>query len=253
MMTIRRSEERRHIQGKDQQTWMTFDWENEKDPLQKGFGVLKILNEALLSPGTGFVLHTHQDMVVVTYVQEGMIVYKGPLEDSETLHGKEFHTFLSTNAEKQFLINTSPLDESRVFQSGFTPQDGVSPKGPKKKLFTYAERNGVLKMIASPDGRDSSLSLEQDVQIYSSFIQKGNHMIHELFPGRSAWLHVVKGNILINGTFLHSGDGAGLSDEITVSFTAQDAAEILLFDLGQPISGEKKSIPSNGKDMGVLV
>jgi redox-sensitive bicupin YhaK (pirin superfamily) len=253
MMTIRRSAERRYIDNKDQQTWMTFDRENEKDILQKGFGVLTMLNETILSPGTGFVLHTHQDIVVVTYVQEGMIVYKGPLDESNTMVDQEFHTIFSKKDGKKFLINTSPLDESHVFQSGFSPQEGASNGGGVKKLFTYAERNGVLKLIASPDGKDASLPLQQDVQIYSTFLHKGNHMIHELYPGRTAWLHMVKGNILINGTFLHGGDGVGLADEITVSFTAQDSAEILLFDLGKPLSNEKRYAPLKEKDIPVLL
>ena len=253
MITIRRSEERRHIDAKGQQTWMTFDRQNDSDPLKNGFGVLKLLNEEVLPPGTGFVLQTHHDMVVLTYVGEGIIVYKGPLGGSDTLTGKEFYTTHSPSQADHFLTNASPTVEAHVFQSGFNPLADTSNKRPKKKLFTYAERNGVLKLIASPDGRESSLHLQQDVQIYSTFIQKGNHMIHELYPGRTAWLHVVKGSLLLNGFLLQSGDGAGLSNELSVSFTAQEATEILLFDLGNNLPKGEKAVVTDSKDTVVVL
>jgi redox-sensitive bicupin YhaK (pirin superfamily) len=247
MITVRKSEDRRHIEGKNQETWMTFDLENSADPLQKGFGVLKILNEEVLSPGTGFILHTHKDMVVVTYVREGMIVYKGPTEPSSRLETEEFHAGSILADTKQSAFNSSDDDKTHVFQSGFTPQAGVFKKGGLKKLFTYAERKGILKLIASPDGKEASLPIEQDVHIYSTFINKGNHMIHELSPGRDAWLHVVKGHISLDDLQLYTGDGAGLSNELSVSFTAQEPTEILLFDLERKIEEETKTLPPKGK------
>ncbi len=245
MIVVRKSEERRHIEAKNQKTWMTFDSENESDPLHDGFGVLKILNEEILSPGSGFILHTHKDMVVVTYVSEGMIVYKGPLEKMEPLTSTEIHTSLVTPEAKQYAINISPMEEAHVFQSGFTPGNDISTQTGAKKLFTYAQRNGILKLVASPDGKEDSLPLQQDVQIYSSFIHKGNHMIHELSPGRNAWLHVVKGRIQLENFNLATGDGAGLSLEMAVSFTAQEPTEILLFDLGGQREEEIKAGSQN--------
>ncbi len=246
MITIRKAEERRHIEGKSQQTWMTFDSENQTDPLKNGFGVLKILNEEILAPGTGFVLHTHKDMVIVTYVREGMIVYKGPLGKIDILETKDFHAANVASDGKQYTFDASPNEDAHIFQSGFTPRKGALKKEGVKKLFTYADRKGILRLIASPDGRNSSLAIEQDVQIYSTFINKGNHMIHELSPGRDAWLHVVKGHILLNDLNLYTGDGAGLAMELSASFTAQEPTEILLFDLCKPIPDEVILIPSNG-------
>ncbi len=107
----------------------------------------------------------------------------------------------------------------------------VLEPGGRKKFFTLAERKGILKLIASPDGKESSLKIQQDVQIYSTLIHKGNHMIHELSAGRSAWLHVVNGRIILNELRLQTGDGAGYSGEMSVSFTAEEPTEILLFDL----------------------
>lgn len=231
MIIVRKSGERRHIANENQTTWMTFDRENNADPLQNGFGILKIFNEEMLSPGSGFILHTPEDMVVVTYVREGMIVYKGPLEEPKLVAAEEFHRSKASSGAKQFAFDASPAGNAHVFQSGFAPGSGVLEPGGQKKLFTLADRKGILRLIASPDGKESSLKIHQDAEMYSTLIHKGNHMIHEMKPGRSAWLHVVTGRILAEDLVLQTGDGAGFTHELSVSFTAQEPTEILLFDL----------------------
>ncbi len=231
MIIVRKNEDRRHITNQKQTTWMTFDWENTADPLQNGFGSLKIFNEEVLSPGSGFILHTHKDMVIVTYVREGVIIYKGQSEEPSAVEAEEFHRINTNPQTKQYVFGASLTDDSNVFQSGFTPGTGLLDQEGEKKLFTLADRKGILRLIASPDGKEASLKIQQDAHMYSTFIHKGNHMIHELKPGRSAWLHVVKGRILASNLYLLTGDGAGFSDERSVSFTAQEPTEILLFDL----------------------
>ena len=242
MIVIRKSEERRYSEAKNQKSWKTFDWENETDPLRNGFGTLKLLNEEILLPGTGFVLHASQDLVVVTYVREGLIIYKGPLEKMDPLVANEIHVSTVIPDATQYAVNLSPTGNAHVFQSGFTAAgEGGSNLDGAKRLFTYAQRNGILKLVASSNGKDASFTLRQDVQIYSTFVHEGNHVIHELSPGRSAWLHVVKGRILLGDFNLTTGDGAGLSREMSVSFTAQEPTEILLFDLGEPVAPETRS------------
>lgn len=241
MITIRKSDERRHITDEGQSTWMTFDQGNTADPLQKGFGSLKIFNEEILPPGRGFILHTHKDMVVVTYVREGMVIFKGLLGQPDLATADEFHRANVARDAKISAFNVSSFDPTHVFQSGFSSSVERMEPGSRKKLFTLAQRRGILKLIASPDGKESSLKIQQDVEMYSTLVNKGNHMIHELKPGRCAWLHVVKGWIEMNGVLLQTGDGAGFSDERAVSFTAQEPTEILLFDLGEPIAQKPKN------------
>lgn len=251
-MIIRKSEERRYLDVKDQKTWMTFDPQNMVDLHQNHFGVLKILNEEILSPGGGFILRAERDMIVVTYVRDGVIIYKAPLEEPDTIGTKEFQNARVLNNSSQYAFNTSESEDAHVFQCGFEMDDCVDnclpePLKPNatKKLFTHAERQGVLRLIASADGKDASLILGQDLQIYSTYLQNGNHIIHELSQGRSAWLHVVKGKILMNGLHLQTGDGIGLSEEKAVSFTAKSPAEILLFDLCE--SKEQKEETTKSK------
>src|SRR5665213_2779424 len=107
MIIVRKSKERRHIEKTGRKTWITFDWENKTDPLQNGFGALKILNEEILSPGTGFILHTQKDMVIITYLREGVIIYKGPLDDTDLIWNKEFHQSNASSATKHFAFNAS--------------------------------------------------------------------------------------------------------------------------------------------------
>src|SRR5438270_395239 len=135
MITVRRSEERRHISNENQTTWMTFDWENMSDPLQGGFGTLKIFNEEIVFPGKGFVLHTHKDMVIVTYVHDGMIIYNSPLEKIGLLGAGNFQQNNATPDVKQYAFDASSSDDAHVFQSGFTPRISALETGDQKKLF----------------------------------------------------------------------------------------------------------------------
>ena len=224
---------------------MTFDWENKADPLHDGFGVLKILNEETLSPGRGFILHTHNDMVVVTYVQAGMVIYKGTLEEPDFLETKEFQRVNSTPDTKQYVFNPSQSEAAHVFQSGFTPQAGALRPGSLKKLYTQAERQGILKLIASPDGRDGSLPIQQDVYMYSTYAHNGNHVVHEITAGRTTWLHVVKGEVQLGNLQLNTGDAVGISEERSISFTAKGPTEILLFDLCASVP---EKLPKDSKE-----
>ncbi len=232
MITVRKSEERRHIAGENQKTWMTFDPENQADPLREGFGALKVFNEEVLNPGRSFTLQTHKDMVIVTYVNEGVVIFNRPrLGKTGLMESGDLHQAHALAGAKQYSLNSSPSDSARLFQSRFTPGTESPLLGGDKKHFTLAERKGVLKLIASPDGKEASLKIQQDVEMYSTLIHKGNHMVHELKPGRDAWLHVVKGRVDLDENQLQTGDGAGFTGEISVSFTAQEPTEILLFDL----------------------
>ncbi len=221
---------------------MTFDPQNEADPLKNGFGSLEILNEEILSPKSGFTVHTRKNMIVVTYVRDGMMIHIGPLEKPDFMMTSDFQWAKVTPDKNQYAFNASESEDAHIFQCGFSPRGGIfESTGEIKKLFTHAERKGILKLIASSDGRESSLAIRQDIEIYSTLLYTGNHMIHEISPNRSAWLQVVKGHVRVNDFQLQTGDGAGFSDERTASFIAQIPTEILIFELSGKISGEAKT------------
>jgi len=236
MIILRKSEQRLQIKTKNQTAWRTFDWENESDSLQNGFDRLKILNEDLLSPGTELTLHNHQPMVIVTYVQEGVMIYGGPLEKCDLLEPGFFHRVnIDVNAQNH-KFKTILSGYAHIFQAGFAPDSVRLEPGGRKKFFTHVNRKGILRLIASPDGKDDSIPIQPDIHMYSSFIHAGNDVIHKLKPHGNAWLHIVKGRGQLNHFQLQTGDGAGFSDERILSFAAQEPTEILLFDLGERVT-----------------
>jgi redox-sensitive bicupin YhaK (pirin superfamily) len=232
MLTLRVSQKRSHIQNANQNTWMTFDPENNIDPLKNGFGALKKINEDILSPDMELrPFPTKSNMLILTYVRKGSILYKGPSGKTGSLSQNEFQLMKIGPEIKQDGFNASSSDEAHVFQFRFDLESDNLVPAEIKKLFSLAERKGFLRLIASPDGKDASLPIKQDFQMYSGLILEGTHIFHGLEPGRKAWLHVVIGKIQMNDLMLQTGDGVGFNEEKSVSFTAKEPSSIILFDL----------------------
>ena len=210
---------------------MTFDRDSPTDPLRRGFRTLESLNEERLAPGVGFLLQPLKDLEVLTYVQEGTLMAEEPSGRNRALEVGECRHSSARSGTRRWVVNRSPTDYVHAFQSWTTPGAKDSRFRDEQKRFPVAERRGILRIMASPDGKDESLRMRQDIRIYSSLMDPGHHLIHELAPGRAAWIHVVKGRIQLVDHILRAGDGAALVDEPAVSWTAQEASEILLFDL----------------------
>jgi redox-sensitive bicupin YhaK (pirin superfamily) len=243
MIIVRRTEERRHIQDRDRNTWMTFDRENKTDLLKNGFGSLQILNEEILSRDRALLFRPLNNMIIVSYVEKGVVVFHGPFGGSDLLEPGDFHQVNVTPGDVQYEFDAILSGDTHIFQSGFTPDPGLlEPKG-RKKFFTHADRYGILRLIASPDGREASLPINRDVHMYSAIINQGNHMTHPVTFGRSGWLHLVKGNILLDQLELQPGDGAGFSGERSITFKAQTPSEILLFDVPEAVAMEAVQEP----------
>ena len=232
MFTLRLSQERSHIQNANQNTWMTFNPENMADPLKNGFGALRKINENILSPDMGLrPFQTKNNMLILTYVRKGSIVFKGPGKKRGLLSQNEFQMMNAAPEMKLDGFNASSTEEAQVFQFRFDREGPIFEPGEMKKLFSLAERQGYLKLVASADGNGGSLPVHQDFQMYSGLILEGAHIIHEIGPGRRAWLHVVNGKVRMNDLALQTGDGVGFADEKFVSFTAKEPSSMILFDL----------------------
>jgi redox-sensitive bicupin YhaK (pirin superfamily) len=232
MLTLRTSNERSHIQNANQNTWMTFDPENSNDPLKNGFGALKKINEDILSPKMELrPFPTKSNMLVLTYVRKGAILYESPGGKTSSLSQNEFQLAKIGPEIKHDGINASSSDEAQVFQFRFDLKGRAVKPMEIKKFFSLAERKGLLRLIASSDGKEASLTIKQDFQMYSGLIFGGTHIIHQLGPGRRAWLHVVNGKIQMNGLTLQTGDGVGFTEEDSVAFTAKEPSSVILFDL----------------------
>ena len=230
MMTLRTSLQRRHVRSVGQDTWMTFDPGNASDPLHAGFNTLESLNEEILAPGASFLLHPLKDLEILTYVWKGSLIQEASSGSTSVLEAGECGRSSAPRGTDHRTINGSLTEPAHAFQCWITPGQSDLLARTEKRRFPLADRRGILRLIGSPDGRNASLRMQPDIRMFSSLLDPGHHLIHELTPGRSAWLHVVKGRVLLLDKPLSAGDGASLSAEVAVSLTAQEPSEILLFD-----------------------
>jgi len=231
MIAVRRAKERRHDHRGQQETWLTFNALERSDPLADGFHSLQSLNECRLPPGGGSPTLPHTETEIITYVLEGALAYDDSLGRSGAQNAGEFRRVTAGRNVRCTDKNASRIEWVHIFQLWLRSRDaGVKP-GHEQKRFSVAERRGDLRLVASPDARLGSLHLREDAQVYSVLLEPGQHVVHELAQGRCAWLHVVAGEITLEDAVLCRGDGAGISEQRPVSFTAREETEILLVDV----------------------
>jgi len=239
MITLRRAKEREHDRRRKREVWLTFP-SDLAAPLNGGFGSLETLNEDRLAPGAGVPRHAHHDAEIVTYACEGALAYEDSMGCSGVIQAGEFQRMTAGSGIRHNETNASRIDWAHVFQIGLRSwQAGLEP-GYEQKRFSAAERRDGLCIVASPDARRGSLRIHQDALIYSAMLDPGQHVVHELAQGRSAWLHLVQGEAALGDIVLTTGDGVGLTAERAVSLTAREETEILLLDLGVELPGPSK-------------
>jgi redox-sensitive bicupin YhaK (pirin superfamily) len=253
MITLRRAAERRHERRRKQDSWLTFDPRDGPDLLDDAFACLDILGEHRLPPGAS-IAHPQQDAEIVTYVREGALAYQDAMGRSGVIHTGEFQHMTARRGVRHRETNASRSAWAHVFQIWLRPSETDIAPYQEQKRFSAAERRGVLRIVASSDGRRASLRIHQDALMCSAMLDPGQHVVHELAPGRSAWLHVVKGEVTLSDIVVGTGDGAGLSGERAVSMTARAETEILLVDLGEaPTSAPQKELfPLPAVGLGLL-
>jgi len=234
MIAVRRAKDRHHDHRRRQEIWHTFYPQDRADPLADGFGALESLAEDRLPPGAGLPRQPPRDAEILTYVREGALTYEDSMGGSGVIHAGEFQRMTGGRGIRHSKTNASRADWAHVFQIWLRPSEPWLEPGQEQKRFCAAERRDVLCVVASADARRGSLRLHQDVLMYSAMLEPGQHVVHELSQGRSAWLHVVQGEATLGDLVLSTGDGAGVTGERAVSLTAREETEILLLDLGQP-------------------
>lgn len=238
MITLRRTKERYHDRRKKPEEWLTFPHEDPASPFPGGFGVLESLSEAHLLPGASIPSEPRYDCEIVTYVREGALSYEDTLGRSGVIQAGEFQRATTGRRVRYRETNVSRVDGAHVFQLWLRPTTtGLDPEQEQEqKRFSVAERRDRLCVVASEDARNASLRLHEDAVVYSALLARGHHVVHELTPGRSAWLHVVEGELSLGETLLTTGDGAGFTAERVLSLTARAGSEILLLDFREPRS-----------------
>ncbi len=232
MITLRRAQQRYDDRRGRQEEWLTFYAQAADDPLADGFGRLELLSEVRLPPGGETSGHPQSDTETVTYVLEGAVAYDDSLGRSGLLEAGEFRCMTAPRSVRSTETNPSRKDWTHLFRIGLRSSGALAPTDEQKR-FSMAERRNDLCLVAAADVRRGSLRLREDALVYSALLGAGQHSVHDLRPGRKAWLHVISGEVALGDVLLTSGDGAGVSAERAISFTASEQSEVLLVDVAE--------------------
>ena len=232
MINIRRSEDR----GGGNYGWLdtkyTFSFSNYYDPNFMGFRNLRVINEDYVAANQGFGTHGHANMEIITYVIEGALAHKDSTGGSEVLRPHEVQRMTAGTGIEHSEFNPSATEKVHLYQIWILPEkDGLKP-GYEQTYFAPETKKGQLKLVASRGGDDGSVRINQDVKLYSSILENGEIVSHELAENRHAWIQIVKGSVDLNGEILKASDGAAISDERLLEIKSlADDTEFLLFDL----------------------
>lgn len=231
MISTQKAGLRHHQVHGGQATWRSFDSEEAGSSAPAGFRTLVSFREECLAPGAGFEVQDTRDLEVLTYVLEGAMILEDTRGRTTVVEAGEFHRASVRSGSRLRGFNGGLADSARVFQGFLTADRAVLQTPSEKRRYPIAERRGVLRLVISRSGQQASLRVRQDAEVYSSVLDRGHHLIHELAPGRGAWLLVLEGRIQLGDETLERGDAASFVDEAAVSLTAREGSEILLFDL----------------------
>lgn len=231
MLQLRKSTARGHADHGWLDTYHTFSFADYYDPDQMGFRALRVINEDRIAPGMGFGTHPHRDMEIVTYVLEGALEHKDSMGNGEVLRPGEFQRMSAGTGIRHSEFNPSSSEPVHLYQIWLLPKSqGITPSY-EQKFFDASEKRGKLRLVASPDGAQGSLTIHQDAKVYLALLDAGERIIHDLPAGRHAWLQVLRGAVSVNGTALETSDGLAVSDEQSLTLVGHQPAEVMLFDL----------------------
>ena len=231
MLTVRKAEERGHANHGWLDTYHTFSFADYQDPREMGFGALRVINDDRVQAGQGFGTHGHRDMEIITYVLEGALEHKDSIGNGSIIRPGNVQRMSAGTGVRHSEFNPSRDKGVHLLQIWIEPKiTGVKPSY-EEKQFGTAEKKGQLRLIASPDGREGSVTIHQDAYVYASMLDGKDAVLHRLAPGRRAYVHVARGAVKVNGVELKGGDGAKIAEESELEFSGAKQAELLLFDL----------------------
>ena len=231
MMQLRPSHER----GQADHGWLksqhSFSFAEYLDPAHMGWGNLRVINEDRIAPGTGFGTHGHRDMEIISYVLAGELAHRDSMGNVKTLPPGEVQRMSAGTGVRHSEFNHAQGQVTHFLQIWIEPNALGVPPGYEQKAFADAEKRGRLRCVASPTGVDGSVRLHADAVLYAGLIDGNEAAELALAPGRKAYVHLVRGQLQVNGQLLSTGDALKLQDEPRVSLSQGQAAEVLVFDL----------------------
>ena len=232
MMEIRRSQERGHAQHGWLDSFHSFSFADYYDPVHMGFGALRVINEDRVQAGKGFGTHSHRDMEIISYVLAGGLAHKDSMGNGSVIKPGDVQRMSAGTGVAHSEFNASERDPVHFLQIWIQPNVRGVPPSYEEKRFEEASKRGQLRLIASPDGREGSVTILQDAFLYAALIDGSEVVTHSPPSGRKTYVHVVRGEVTVNGNPLAHGDAMKLSGEQAVRLEQGRDAEVLVFDLG---------------------
>lgn len=231
-LTIRKSGER----GRANFGWLdskhSFSFGHYHDPKHMGFGPLRVINDDRVAPGGGFPAHPHSDMEIISYVLEGGLEHKDSLGTGSVIRPGDVQRMSAGTGVRHSEFNASKSEPVHFLQIWIIPEKrGLAPSY-EQKTFPDSEKRGRLRLIGSRDGREGSVTVHQDVDLYATLLAEGEAIAHEIAQGRGGWVHVARGSVTINGETLNEGDGVAITTSGVLRLEGVADAEVLLFDMG---------------------
>jgi len=232
MLATRHAEQR----GQANFGWLdsrhTFSFGHYYDPHHMGFGSLRVINEDRVQPGQGFGTHGHRDMEIISYVLDGALEHKDSMGNGSIIRPGDVQRMTAGAGVRHSEFNASDSELVHFLQIWILPErDGLEPSY-EQKNFPDAEKRGRLRLIGSRDGRDSSVTIHQDVDLYAALLGGGERIRYALAEGRKGWVQLARGSASLNDRQLGPGDGVAIEGPVEIVVAATSDAEILLFDMG---------------------
>lgn len=232
MITVRRARERGHFDHGWLNTYHTFSFDQYYDPRFMNFRTLRVINEDFVAPGRGFPTHGHRDMEIITYILQGALQHEDSMGNGSVIRPGDVQRMSAGTGVRHSEKNASKDELVHLLQIWILPDTLDLEPGYEQKAFSEQERRGQLRLIASSDGRDGSVTVHQDVNIYASILDAGQTVTAKTEQTRYGWIQIARGSVNVNGERGEQGDGLIAVGESSLEITGQDAAEVLLFDLG---------------------
>ena len=231
MIEIRRASERGHAEHGWLDSWHSFSFADYYDPAHMGYSALRVINEDRIQPGTGFGTHGHRDMEIISYVLEGALAHKDSMGTGSTIVPGDVQRMSAGRGVQHSEYNHAKDSVTHFLQIWIEPSArGIAP-GYEQKRFDAASKRGRLRLVASPDGTEGSVTIHQDARLYAALLDGAERAVHALAPGRNAYVHVVRGKLTVNGAPLGAGDALKASGVAEIVLEKGAGAEALLFDL----------------------
>lgn len=231
MITLRKANDRGHADHGWLNSYHTFSFASYYDPAHMGFRKLRVINEDRVAGGGGFAPHSHRDMEIISYVLDGALEHQDSMGNNSVIRPGEVQRMTAGTGVTHSEYNASKSDTVHFLQIWVLPEKAGLAPGYEQKFYTPEEKRGQLRLIASHDGRDGSVTVHQDLNLYATVLGEGEKVTHEIESDRHLWVQVARGSASVNGEVLKAGDAAAIEGEPMLELVGQDMAEILVFDL----------------------